>query len=157
MSASTRWLVGIGVAVVAIVLVGVAVAATGGRVRAFPDGSPERTVQLYLEAVSDGDEDAALEYLSADLQRQCEDLVSRGGPISYQGRDGVHAALEEATVRDGLARVQVRLTETYGDPPFGGGESTHTQEFELRQFDGEWRFVESPWPLYCPVVPKPLP
>jgi hypothetical protein len=154
MSASTRWLVGVGIAVVAVVLVGAVVAATGGRVRAFPEGSPERTVQLYLEAVADGDEDAASEYLSADLKRRCDELGPRGEPIFYQGREGVRAALEEATVREGLARVRVRITQVYGDDPFGGGESTHTQQFELRQEDGNWRFVESPWPLFCPVAPK---
>jgi hypothetical protein len=155
MSASTRWLVGVGVAVAAIVVVGVVVAAAGGRVRTYPEGSPERTVQQYLEAVSRHDAAAAYEYLDDDLAERCDDFRPQD-PISSSGRDGVRAALEETTHRDGIAYVRVKLTESYGDSPFDGGESTHTQSFELTQRAEGWRFTESPWPLYCPPPARRL-
>ena len=150
MNASTRWLAGIAVVVAAVVIVGAVAAASGGRTQSFADGTPERAVQQYLEAVAKRDSAAAMSMLSSDLARRCNDF-SRD-PISNQFREGVRATLEETTTRDGTARVQVRIIESYGSAPFSSGESSHSAIFELRQESGEWRFTETPWPLYCPPV-----
>ena len=55
---------------------------------------------------------------------------------------GGFAGLRAAHVLIGKP-VRVTLIETYGDAPFGGGESNFSTAFELRQEDGAWRFSQS--------------
>jgi hypothetical protein len=157
-SGSTRWLL-LAAAVVALVIAGgVAASVVGGSARTYPEGSPERAVQQYLQAVAANDAARALEFLSADLAKRCADYPRDA--ISNRGRQSVRATLEKSTVRDGTASVRVTLIESYGSDPFGGGESNFSTVFELRQEGGVWRFSQSPWPLYCPTtitIPKPVP
>lgn len=150
LSASTRWLVGIGVAVAAAAVLGVVVALVAGGAQSFPDGSPERAVQQYLEAVGDRDAGAALDFISPALLDECtmpRDAIT--GRIDYRFR----ATLDETVTRaDDRVDVHVTITESFGDPPFGGGESSWPLVLELTNEEGEWRFTQVPWPLYC--VPK---
>jgi hypothetical protein len=118
----------------------------------FPPGSPEETVQLYLRAVADRDATTALSFISTELRESCTDIPRDS--ILQRGDYAFRASLEETTLREGEAQVTVQVTETYGSPPFGGGESSYDQTFLLVQEGGEWRFSEMPWPLYC--VPKPI-
>lgn len=154
MSGSTRWLLLAAVFVGLVIAGGVAASVMGGGARAYPDGSPERAVQQYLEAVAANDATRAMQFLSADLAKRCADYPK--DVISNRGRQSVRATLEETTLRDGTASVRVTLIESYGSDPFGGGESNFSTVFELRQEGGAWRFSDSPWPLYCPP-PSPPP
>ncbi len=155
-SGSTRWLVLAAVFVGLVIAGGVAASVMGGSARTYPDGSPERTVQQYLQAVAANDATRALEFLSADVVKRCADYPRDA--ISNRGRQGVRATLEGTTLRDGNASVRVTLIESYGSDPFGGGESNISTVFELRQENGAWRLSQSPWPLYCPApIPPPTP
>jgi len=154
---STRWLVLAAVVVALVIAAGVAASVMGGSARTYPDGSPERAVQQYLQAVAANDATRALEFLSTDLAKRCADTPRDA--ISNRGRQSVRATLEETTLRDGTASVRVTLIESYGDAPFGGDESNFSTVFELRQEGGAWRFSQSPWPLYCPTsitIPAPV-
>ena len=151
MSGSTRWLVGVLVVVGLLVVVGV-VAAMGSQPRTYAEDSPEYTVQQYVRAVADRDTTKALSYMSADLIARCDSLPR--DPISNRGSSNIRATLDEVTRRDTTAVVRVRITESYGEAPFGGGESNQDVTFELMQASDGWWFTEAPWPLYCP--PKPV-
>ena len=156
MIGSTRWLVLAAAAVAVVIVAGVVASALGGRASTYPEGSPEHAVQQYLQAVADNDATRALAFLSADLARRCADYPREA--ISNRGRQSVRATLDETTLRDGTASVRVTLIESYGDAPFGGGESTQSTVFELQQEAGAWRFTQSPWPLFCPIpVPARVP
>lgn len=151
LSNSTRWLAGIGGAILLAVAVGLVVTATAGREATYAEGTPERVVQDYLHAVSDRDAGAAMSFLSSELAARCnttfrDPIVNRSASL--------RATLDRATVRSDTAEVHVRITETYGTGPFGANESTQTVVFSLAKSDGEWRIAESAWPLYCP---SPLP
>lgn len=151
MSSSTRWLVGV-LVVVALVAVAGVVAATGARPRTYPEGSPERVVQEYVQAIADRDSTKALSYMSKDLRDRCDPTPTES--ISRRGSAGVRATLQDVMTRDTKATVRVEITESYGDAPFGGGESKQEVVFELLQAPDGWRFSEAPWPVYCP--PKPV-
>lgn len=151
MSGSTRWLLGVLVGVSVIAAAGIAVA-MGTRAPAYPEDSPEYAVQQYVAAVADRDASKAIGYLSSELVARCESIPRES--ITNRGRSSVRATLLEVTRRDGTAVVRVRVTESYGDAPFGGGESNMEQTFELTRSADGWRFTDAPWPLYCP--PKPV-
>lgn len=151
MSGSTRWLLGVLIGVGVIAIAGIAVA-MGTRAPAYPEDSPEYVVQQYVAAVADRDASKAISYLSTDLVARCESLPRE--TITNRGRSSVRATLLDVTRRDSVAVIRVRVIESYGDAPFGGGESNMEQSFELTLIADGWRFTESPWPLYCP--PKPV-
>lgn len=155
MSASTRWLAGVGGVLLVAAVVSAAVALMASGTQQFDEGTPERTVQRYLEAVAERDATTALALMS-------DELVARCGPmprdsIIHRGTSRSSAALEETRVRDaGGVEIRVAITESWGDSPFGGGDSTWSVFFELVEQNGEWRFSVEPWPTYCPN-PRELP
>jgi len=150
-SASNRWLVIVAGVVTVAVLAGIAITVLASGERQYAEGTPERAVQDYLRAVNDRDATTAMTYLAPALTERCK---FEREPISNRSTRSIRATLERTTVRDSTAEVRVRLTEAYNsDSPFGSGEYTHTQVFVLTQVQGQWRFVDPPWPLYCPPTP----
>lgn len=159
MSASTRWLAIVATVIAATVLVGIAVTLVAGGAETYPDGTPERTVQDYLRAISDRDATTANSFLAADLAERCapyhRDLITN------RSGTALRATLDRATVRGETADVRVRITETNGSGPFGSDESYQNVVFNLARTDGQWRITEPAWPLYCPpeargpAVPAP--
>lgn len=151
MSASTRWLLLVAGVVAGAVVLAVAIALATQRETSFPAGSPEEAVQLYLRAVADREAELALSFMSSDLVDRCGELPRDA--IDYRGDRTFRATLLRTTLRNEKAEVVVELRETYGTPPFDGGESVWQQTFVLVQEQGEWRFTETPWPLWCPGPP----
>lgn len=151
MAASTRWLVAVAGAVTVAVVVGVLVAALVDGEREFAPGTPEHTVQRYLRALADRDATTALALMSSDLETRCGTIPRE--TVTQRGEWRFRASLDETITRADVTEVHVRISETYGSPPFGGGESTWPHVFYLVQEEGEWRFNEVPWPLYCPGPP----
>lgn len=150
-SASTRWLVGVGAALIVIVVLSLAVALIGRGERTYAEDTPEGVVQRYLRAVLDRDATTATGYWSDELQERCDE-TDIGSQIR-QPRD-FRASLRETREVDGLTEVEVRLTERWGTDPFGGGQYTRSERYILDEFDGEWQIVEPGWPIYwCPPAP----
>jgi hypothetical protein len=161
--ASTRWLAAIAAVVVGVVAVSTVVALAAGRGEEdFPPGTPEGTVQGYLRAVIDRDPERALDFLAPELLEDCDTDEYRRS-IRNMIRSGdreVRASLLGTRQRDDVTEVEVRITESYGDGPFGRNEYSQEHFFVLDQVEGEWRFVEPPWPLYAcpkPVAPRAVP
>jgi len=138
MSAATRWLAIVGAVIAVAVLAGIVVTVTAGDADSYPEGSPERTVQDYLQAVRDRDATAVVAFLAPALAQRCSSAY----------RDPI---INRATTRGETAEVHVRITKSYGGGPFGSNESTMTTVFILTSTDGRWLFSEAPWPLFCPA------
>jgi hypothetical protein len=153
MTASNRWLVIVAGVIAIAVVAGIAVTTLAAGERTYPEGSPERTVQDYLRAVSKRDVLGATSYLTPELQTRCEKTPRDA--IMNRTSTSIRATLDRATIRaDRQAEVHVRLTEAYNaDSPFSDGGVTSTQVFLLTQSGGQWRFGDPPWPLYCPEPP----
>ncbi|MBT5773431.1 MAG: hypothetical protein HOH95_03540 [Dehalococcoidia bacterium] len=150
MSASARWLVGIAVAIAAIVVASVVVALTlGDTETVFDPGTPEATVQAYFRAIQDGDAEASAALFTAELQGRCSTEELRR---SYQHQEDFSVRIRDTTVRMGVTEIDVRIAISGGDSPFGNGYDMD-QLILLVQEDGEWRIMESPWPSYCPPAP----
>lgn len=108
----------------------------------FELGTPEATVQAFLQAVFEGDEEAAEGYLAAasgcdasDIERARTDNSSR-------------VVLRESDIEDRSARVTVEIVSSSDDGPFDVDEYSQRRTYDLVRESGEWRLSDAPWPLF---------
>jgi hypothetical protein len=147
MARSTVLLIVLGVLFAVAIAAAAAISALRGGEEALPDGTPGRTVQLYLKAVEDHDAIEAFSYLSPELALRCATFPK--DVITNRGDASIRATLEETRVEGNTASVRVELSENFNSSPFGQDGFDQTLLFELVQVGGEWKFSSSPWPLYC--------
>ena len=121
------------IVVVALVMVGLNRAPAE-----FDPDSPEGTVQLYIEALVEGDFDTAS---SLWAQQGC--LPESGVPTMSTN---VAAALLGVEVNDSEGTVRVRLSETSNDSLVGIYE--HEEWFYMVREDDQWRIQQPSWPYY---------
>ena len=137
-AAQPRWaLIALLAAVVLVVVVGlIAVLARGGPT-AFAADSPEGVVQRYSQAIVDGDEEAALAYVSADIRESCERVSNT--------TDDSRVTLVKTSAEGDHARVKVLVTTLSGSGPLGGNEYQSEEEFQLVKIGGNWLIERAPW------------
>ncbi|WP_137843236.1 hypothetical protein [Microbacterium sp. 2FI] len=121
-----------------VVIALVAVLARSAPPEYDPD-SPEGVVQLYSQAVVDGDVEEALTYLVPDVADACERLAPDA--------DDTRVTLVATSQADDTARVEVIVTEVYGSGLLGSDEYDSDEEFELRRIGGDWLIEFAPWQL----------
>lgn len=126
--------------VIALVAVAVAVVLTRSEPELRAAGTPEGVVQRYAAAVLSGDLLAAEQYLSAEALESCDGRTALG-------TDDVRVTLVSTDARGSAATVRVRITVSYGDPPFGLDESASDEVFQLVEEDDGWRIDTVPWQL----------
>ncbi len=138
--------------VLAVALVAIVVASTREPPE-LPAGSPEAVVQQYLRAVADGDPRAIRDSYTPQLRERCEREEARRRPLFSDERLTFEAdLLGTRVVDDQTVEVQVRITELYGEPPFGGGGYDHREVFVVERFDGAWGIADMYWPYdVCPA------
>ncbi|MGE0133703.1 MAG: hypothetical protein AB7L91_06585 [Dehalococcoidia bacterium] len=149
MARSTVLLIVIGLVLAAAIAAAAVVAAQRGGEDELPDGTPGRTVQLYLRAVEDQDAAEAFSYLSPEVTDRCSTMPRE--VISRRGDIAIRATLEETKIDGDAATVRVELTERYDSSPFGSSDPKQTIVFDLERIEGEWLFSQPPWPIFCPA------
>lgn len=108
----------------------------------FPAGSPEATVQGYLEAVFEQDFDAAVTYLDAGTRCTATDF-----PRFYPN-DATRVVHRDSRGDAAQGRVFVHVDIINGDGgPFGQDGWTDQQTFEVTGGGDTWRIAGMPWPL----------
>ncbi|HET8988037.1 MAG TPA: hypothetical protein VFN43_05955 [Humibacillus sp.] len=113
----------------------------------FAAGSPERTVQSYLVAVTRHDAVEAARHLDPASGCEVSDIEQSGFP------EGVRVTLVGSTVTGPEARVTVLITSDVA--PIGGAGTSETHLFRLTRPGQEWLISGTPWPLYvCEGVQK---
>lgn len=105
----------------------------------FEVGSPEATVQAYLQAMVDRDNDRALSYFVADTKCDSSDLDRQ-----YLSSD-MTVDLVSSNITGDRAQVKIRARYSNEDL-FGGWSEDHT--IGLSRIDGSWKITGIPWPLY---------
>ena len=131
--------VGIGVGVIALVVV----ALVREPVQLDPS-EPEGAVQGYLQALSNGDNEAAFEYLDPESFAGCEPEAS---DFRFESPRDFEASLGNVTLR-GEDRAEVKVTIREGGGGLMGGVWTHQEFFTLRFFDRNWYITGQAWPYY---------
>lgn len=116
-------------------------------------GSPERTVQSYLEALTRHDAVEAARYLDPSSGCEVADLEQDGLP------QGLRVTLADSTVAIGTGAPSARVTvlARFGDSPLGGSGpgTSETHLFQLTRPGQQWLISGTPWPLYaCKGVPR---
>ena len=100
--------------------------------------TPEGTVQTYILALVDGDDEAAVVHLDPDLG--CKAPL----PGTYLMRP-VSLTLVSSRTTGQDAVVVFDVTE-YGDSPFDSW--SHRESFELTRSGSDWLISGNPWPIY---------
>jgi hypothetical protein len=122
------------IAVAALVFI-----ASRGDTTKFEPGSPEATVQSFLQAMVDRDNDGALSFFEPGTQCDSSDLDRQ-----YISPD-LTVDLIETSINGDRAQVKIRTRYSSGDL-FGGWSEDHS--ISLKKIDGEWLISGTPWPLY---------
>lgn len=152
---SKWWLIGGGVALVALLAAAIGVA-LAERETTLTEGTPEAVVQRFLKAVEDGDYETAHGMLSSELRSKCpvEQMAGQARFGGFRPLEDSRVTLEETRVFDGTATVTVRVTTFSSNELFGSSESSHFEPYSLRKdADGQWRFTVYPFPVYgCPYL-----
>jgi hypothetical protein len=125
-----------------IVLVGVValtiVALNREPVTLDPD-TPEGTVQAYLQSISDQDYEAALTYMTEDIQQRCdpEDIADNVYTDSFSATLG--------DVEDVGSIIVVEVSINQSDSGFSSG---YFERIEVAEEDGEYAVSGEPWPYF---------
>jgi len=147
------WMIGSGVALGALLIAAIAVALMRDAV-VLPEGSPERAVQLYLEAISGEDFEAAQATLSSELKERCslEALYSRS--YTRENLDDSRVSHDTTNLVDDKAIVVLEVTQLSRGGPFDLNEWAHDEHYTLVREEGEWRISASPWPYQGCTQPR---
>ncbi len=128
---------GAGIALVVIIAL-IAVFARSGPVEYAAD-TPEGVVQRYSQAVVERDYETAESYLIPEIAEDCRrmpnDVVD------------VRVTLLDTAERDTTATVEVGIAASYGGGLFGSSTYDYEDVFALRNDDGDWLIVSTPWEL----------
>ncbi len=140
---SRRILTALAAAMAALIFAAILLAIQPPRI--LDPATPEGTAQGYYQAINDGDQEAALAYLDADLVQRCDQyaLYYRFG----NREDASISVVILTTEIDGnKASVDVRVTENYGGEPFGGGTYRHDETLQMERRGDRWMILGVPWP-----------
>lgn len=128
----------------AVVLVVLTVVALLREPVELEEGSPEGTVQAYLQAIADEDYNTAHSQLSPSLMEDCTVAdIAAAGP--YETFTATLGDVEEV---GGTTLVSVSI-RTGSDPGFGStGYSFDPGPFSLEQESGRWVITVVTWPYF---------
>ena len=169
MTASTKWLVGMGAALGVLVVAAVIGALISGddQPELFPEDVPEGITQRYVLAMIDGDLDEAWGYLSPELQAGCALEEWREVTRRQNHLEESQILLDEVNrINDTEVTVSLNRRRFSQSEPFDfsfspEGSTYHFEEFRLKkQEDNAWRISQLPWPVFrCPEerLKEPVP
>ena len=135
------------VGVLLAVLVAVAIVLALQPPDQFDAGTPEATVQDYLQAVIDSDQTAAAGLMTPELVKRCGTDLSqiRRSPENFRA-----VIIDTEPLGDDLI-VNIEITEGSGSGLLGDSWS-FDESLILIQVGDEWLIAEAPWPIYCGEV-----
>ena len=155
MKSTDKFLIGIVVVIVLIVVAAFVVTLTRPDAAYLPDDSPENVVHNYLLALQQNEFDRAYRYLSPDLEGFPASAAAFEQEMknnSWRFREDVEVTLsvEDAEIKGDQATVQVLESQFYGGGLLESGQSVMTFEMELTQLDGEWKITNGDYYFaYC--------
>ncbi len=108
----------------------------------FDSNTPEGTAQGYFRAINDRDEELAESFMTDDLRTSCD------GRWWYEDTGSTSRVVITNTSIDGkTARVEVDITVSYGDEPFGGGSYDQDETITMERVGDVWLISRPIWPM----------
>lgn len=107
-------------------------------------GTPEGTVQGYLQAIADEDYEAAIAFLEPELAESC----TASDLIEFAPQEPFSATLVDTEETDETATVVASISFTPAPGPLDPGLEGMDTYFDLTLIDGVWRITNDPWPYY---------
>ena len=143
MTESVRsWLVPVSAAVLIVALV--AIALVREPVELNRD-TPEGTVQVYLQAMSDGDYEGAFAVLDPEFYEGCD-----ASSLAIYRQEDFTARIENDRKPDDGDTVFVHVSMTFGDGGPFGSQWTDNQAFTVVNHDGFWWITgQDVWPYFA--------
>lgn len=127
--------------IAALVIIALVVVFSRGEPEPLDESTPAGVVQRYSAAVIDGDEEAAKEYLVAELADDC--LRMEPGPV-----ESMRVTLVDTEEREDSADVRVLIAVSYGGGGIlGSDEYQEDAVFDLVREGDDWRIETAPWQL----------
>lgn len=119
-----------------VVLALVAVLVRGTARESLDPNTPEGVVQRYAQAVIDGDDATASQYLAGRLD---------GCDYYERGTGKLRLTFRSSTISGDSATVLVTVTTSYGGDLFGNGEYSYDEQFRLVSSGESWLISEAPY------------
>lgn len=135
MNGDNRSLIWAGVGLGVLLLAATAVVLGADSVTDLDPDSPEGVVQRYVNALIEGDEQAALALKA----------VSDDGCFGEPDPKDFRLTLSDVEVNGSRATVEVGIARSGGDPPFDQYSYVRDEQFELIQVGSDWRVAETPF------------
>lgn len=140
MRTSANRMLGIVVAIVALIAVIVGVFSATQSPSNLDPNSPEGVVQQYVTAVFDSRNDDAAKFFDTASKCTADDLDR------YGTQQDARVDLTDVNVSGDTARVSLHIEHNSGDP--FGGSWTEDKTLRLTRTSGAWKLSGIPWPLY---------
>jgi hypothetical protein len=133
----------LGLAMGAVVLLAVVamILAEARRNTTYPEGSPQRTVQNYLEKVANDEKVIAYSYVAKESPCTQKDMdAAFGEPID-------RTIVQFARIDGDRGVIGIRLEMGYGGGGVFGGRSTQDHTFTLVREGSQWKLTDQIWPM----------
>ena len=159
MKSTDKFLIGIVVGIVLLVVVAFGIAFTRPEPTYQPEDKPEGVVNNYLLALQQEEHDRAFSYLSPDLhgypktvEAFIEDIRDHSYSFRLSDEETVSLDVISADVRGATANVTVQETRFYQGGLFDSGEYKDTFELKLKQDTSsqEWKIIGGGYSYWAP-------
>jgi hypothetical protein len=108
----------------------------------FDPHSPQGTAQGYFQAITDGDDELAESFMTVDLRAACE------GHWQYEDTQSIgRVIITDTNIDRDIAKVEVGITVSYGDEPFGGGSYDQDETIAMARVGEVWLISKPVWPM----------
>ena len=122
----------------------------GNKPSKMPQGSPARTVQIFLEHVSSENYDSAYNSLSIELKKTCSSTDFAADSYNEKARYSRSTFKHLTTQLDNLESVVlVEVFEVEPAFPIGTSENSYQEQFNLVKENGNWKISQIPSPINC--------
>lgn len=112
----------------------------------FDEGTPEATLQSFLNAALDDDEPAMLALLTEGSRQRCEEELERWTYGRSWYNDNVRAGLDEIEIDGEAAEATVVLRRSDSNDPFDSSTWSSDESFKLERSEGDWLIARASWP-----------
>lgn len=122
----------------------------GNKPSKMPEGSPARTVQIFLEHVSSENYDSAYNSLSIELKKTCGFTDFAADSFNEKARYSRSTFKHLTTHLDNLESVVlVEVIEVEPAFPIGTSENSYQEKFNLVKENMNWKISQLQFPINC--------